>query len=139
MVMRGAAQVGSSTGQEFSYKYTIPCGPDAQEASFEYVNHAQAGEFKLTTLSWVSCTHSQFFNGSRAPRVVTFAGFGTWSKDPLQQMHVVAAQISTEPGEEYVGIQIDSGLTSNVNKRPERIDRALANPNQPARMRGKGN
>jgi hypothetical protein len=136
IVMRGAGQASSSTGQEFSYKYTIPCGPNEQKPSFEYINHAQGGEFKLTTLSWVSCTNSQFFKASRTPEVVTFTGFGIWSKDPLRQIHVVVAQISTKPGEGYVGIQIDSGLTSNVNKGPERTARVLAPKKQPARIRG---
>ena len=48
---------------------------------------------------------------------MTFSGFGTWSKDPTGRAHQVSAQIATGT-EEYVSIQIDGGLVSNVNTKP---------------------
>jgi hypothetical protein len=141
MALSGAAQSRSSTGQEFSYKYTIPCGPDAQKASFEYVNHAQGGEFQLTRLTWASCTKSRFFNAGPRSEIVTFAGFGMWSKDSGHQLHTVAGQISSDGAQRYVGIQIDGGMTSNVNTRLERIEgaypAALAHSNQPSKLKPK--
>lgn len=50
---------------------------------------------------------------------VSFTAFGSWSKD--QDLHVATVQISTAPDEPYVSIQIDGGLTSNVNTRPPEL------------------
>ena len=56
--------------------------------------------------------------------VLTFTGYGRWSKDPTARSHQVSAQIVTG-AEEYVSIQIDSGLVSNVNTRPADEEAAL--------------
>ena len=55
---------------------------------------------------------------SKEPDTVTFAGFGTWSKGPPDQLHVATVQVSTSREYPYVSIQIDSGLVSNVNTKP---------------------
>jgi hypothetical protein len=57
--------------------------------------------------------------------VYTFSGFGRWSKDGTGRAHQVAAQIAVG-AEEYVSVQIDSGLVSNVNTRP--VEEAAALP-----------
>jgi hypothetical protein len=113
--LAGTAKLQSSLGQEFSYNYSIPCAPNRSPPVFEYTNHADGGTFRLTDLAWVSCTHTSKSNPLSKPDTVTFTGFGIWSKDPDHQLHLVAAQISNAVEGAYVGIQIDSGATSNVN------------------------
>ena len=107
-------------GQKFSYSYSIPCAAGEGKAAFKYTNHTQGGTFHLTDLAWVSCTRSDNVAATSDPDIITFSGFGSWrSKDPGKQLHVVAAQFSNAVGRPYVGIQIDSGATSNVNTKPK--------------------
>ena len=123
-VSGGADKAVSSIGQEFAYRFAIPCGAGGGDAagapSFTYENKTQGGTFELKTLSWAACTHSR---GSRSatPDTVTFTGFGTWSGDAQGGLHQVAAQVSLAPGAPFVGIQVDGGTTSNVNTKPANI------------------
>jgi hypothetical protein len=69
-------------------------------------------------LVWVS-----FGNANRDARpgecdCVTFTGIGLWTKD-LGGPHMCTVQISTAPDGQYVSIQIDGGLVSNVNTKPK--------------------
>jgi hypothetical protein len=113
-VSLGRDRIRSSTGDEFSYRLDVR-DPGGQPLAFEYANHAQGGSFRLETVSW--------FTRARVPTphgesdVYTFAGFGRWSKDPTGRAHQVSAQIAAG-AEEYVSVQIDAGLVSNVNTRP---------------------
>jgi hypothetical protein len=52
---------------------------------------------------------------------VTFSGFGSWSADPAQGLHVAAVQVSTSERFPYVSILIDGGRTSNVNTKPVEV------------------
>ncbi|HEY4575207.1 MAG TPA: hypothetical protein VIJ26_14620, partial [Thermoanaerobaculia bacterium] len=114
-----ARDVLASNGDTFSYRYDIPADPARRPAAFEYENHHQLGAFRLSSLSWV-----HFANASSRARtgeydVVTFAGYGTWSKNGLDfPQQPVTVQISTAPGAPYVGIQVGGGGVSNVNTKP---------------------
>jgi hypothetical protein len=127
----GERDVLSSTGERFSYHYTIPQDASKRGAVFEYENHTQQGKFRLHSLAWVG------FGNARAPGreggrrrgrhdydTVSFTGFGVWSKDGVETLLQVAAQFSTAPGRKYIGIQVDSGNVSNVNTKPPNIDDA---------------
>ena len=120
-VKRGEAKrVRASTGEEFSYCYSIAADPAQEAPFFEYTNHSQQeGTFRLTSLAWVSFLNSL---GSRTQPgefdTLTFTGYGVWSLDGGRKPRVVAVQISTTPEWPYVSIQIDGGLVSNVNTKP---------------------
>ncbi|MEM9595261.1 MAG: hypothetical protein AAGD06_13395 [Acidobacteriota bacterium] len=118
-MLAGGQDLVSSIGRSFSYRYSLtPGGP----ASFEYTDLEQGATFVLTALSWVAFSRSRPQPGTgAAPDTVTLTGFGTWSGDAEGGLHVVAAQICSGP-EPYVGIQVDGGLTSNVNTKPEHIE-----------------
>lgn len=112
-------QVLSSTGDEFSYKYSIPADPARDGVFFEYVDHGQDGTFRLNTLSWVSFLHSlKSPAGAGKPDTVTFAGYGTWSRDGGRTPHAVTVQIAHPPGVPYVSIQLGGGEIWNVNTKP---------------------
>jgi hypothetical protein len=114
-----ANKVLASNGERFSYRYHIPADPARHRAVFEYTNHSQQGEFRLHSLTWVG------FAASPAARrnpgnydTVTFAGFGTWSKNGVDRVELATVQISTARDAPYVGIQIADGSISNVNTKP---------------------
>ncbi|HEV2845401.1 MAG TPA: hypothetical protein VG477_11190, partial [Thermoanaerobaculia bacterium] len=107
----------ASTGDEFSYKYSIPADPAKGEAFFEYTDHIQKGTFRLHTLSWVSFLHSMKSTTGKYD-TVTFAGYGTWSRDGGRTPHPVTVQIAHPPGPSYVSIQIGAAQISNVNTKP---------------------
>jgi hypothetical protein len=118
--VKGEGATTSSIGQQFSYRYEIAC--DGSRGAFHYENNADGGSFDLKSVSWAACTNAR---GSKsapgAYDTVTFTGFGTWSKDPGNALHQVAVQVSTAPQAPYVGIQVDGGVTSNVNTKPPNI------------------
>jgi hypothetical protein len=124
---QGSGQdVLSSTAERFSYSYKIPSDLTHHKASFEYENHTQQGKFRLHSLTWVGFSNSsEARRGSGDYDTVTFAGFGIWSKDGHETVQTVAAQFSTSAQRPYVGIQIDSGIVSNVNTKPPNIKDAL--------------
>jgi hypothetical protein len=111
----------STTGEAFSYHLEWR-NDDDRPLMFEYTNHAQQGTFRGDTVSWLG--HSRVASASGETDIYTFAGFGRWSKDPTERAHQVSAQIATG-AEEYVSIQIDSGLVSNVNTRPAEQEAVL--------------
>jgi hypothetical protein len=118
---RGSADsVIASNGNRFSYGYAIPSTPQQGKAVFEYTNHTQGGTFCMLVLAWASFTHSR---GRPDPAgeadTVTFTGYGTWSKDLGKRLHVATVQVSTSRDFPYVSIQIDGGMVSNVNTKPE--------------------
>jgi hypothetical protein len=113
---KAGREVRSSTGEQFSYRFELN-DDGAASARFEYVNHDQGGVFRLETVSWLGRSHGDTRSGAQTD-VVTFSGLGRWSKDPTGRSHQVAAQIATG-AEEYVSIQIDGGLVSNVNTKPK--------------------
>jgi hypothetical protein len=108
-------EVQASTGERFSYRLEVRTDTDAP-VEFEYSNHSQNAVFQLETTSWLGCSTPPGAHG-QVTTIVTFSGFGRWSKDPTRRAHQVAAQVAIG-GDEYVSIQIDSGLVSNVNTKP---------------------
>jgi len=121
--MKGAAsKVLSSANELFSYAYELS-GDPARPSRFEYTNHTLDSVFQLKSLSWVSFVNSR---GAGAPGegydTVTFAGFGTWSRDASGALHVVCGQISEASGAPYVSIQVGGGRVSNVNTKPPKLD-----------------
>jgi hypothetical protein len=124
----GERDVLSSTGERFSYHYSIPQDASKRGAAFEYENHSQQGAFRLHSLAWVGFGNAQGpgreggrRRGRRDYDTVSFTGFGVWSKDGVETLLQVAAQFSTAQGRKYVGIQVDSGNVSNVNTKPPNI------------------
>ncbi len=125
LVKRGRhSQVTASNCIDFSYSYEICNGP--VRSSFEYSNMVSGGKFVLKSLTWVEFFNSRF---STAPAgdcdTVFFSGFGTWSLDPDNGLHVATVHISTAPDRPYVSILIDGGKTSHVNTRPPDRDATL--------------
>ena len=123
-VLSGAAsKVLSSANELFSYKYEI-CGDSAKKSpSFEYTNHTADGTFRMKTLSWVSFVNSRAAAGGDGNYdTVSFAGFGSWSRDPSNALHLVCAQICEAQALPYVSIQIGGGRISNVNTKPPNLD-----------------
>lgn len=120
-VLEGEVERATSpaTGAVFSYRWSIPSDPKrAREARFEYANQTHGGRFELTALSWLDVACSSGAGGHAAADTVTFGGFGTWSEDP-GRLHQVSVQISTARDAPYVGIQVDGGITSNADVRPQ--------------------
>ena len=122
----GERDVLASAGDRFSYRYAIPAEPRRQAAVFEYHNHSQEGSFRLRSLAWV-----RFGNARTSPPrqgrydIVTFAGFGIWTKAGVDSPVPVAVQISTAGDAPYVGIQVGGGAISNVDTKPEEAAAAL--------------
>jgi hypothetical protein len=76
----GAEHVKASTGDEFSYKYSIP--GDGGPASFEYVNHTKNATFQMRALTWVGHINSRTAASAAGEfDTLSFAGVGTWSPD----------------------------------------------------------
>ncbi|HEX4963477.1 MAG TPA: hypothetical protein VF173_21795 [Thermoanaerobaculia bacterium] len=124
-VMQGEARrVRASTGDELSYRYSIPADLTRGGATFEYTDHSQDATFRLHTLSWVSFLHS-LKSTSGKPDTVTFSGYGTWSRDGGKTPHAVTVQIAHPPGPAYVSIQVGAALISNVNTKPANEQDAL--------------
>jgi hypothetical protein len=121
----GARDVLASTGERFSYSYKIAADPARHGASFEYENHTQQGRFRMHSLAWVGFGDSgAAAHKSGGDEVVTFTGFGVWSKDGSETVQQATVQVSTSPRRPYVGIQVDLGNVSNVNTKPPDIDDA---------------
>ncbi len=119
----GASKVLSSANELFSYKYEIGGNSGRTKPAFEYTNHTVDGTFRLKTLSWVSFVNSRAASGSDGSYdTVSFAGFGTWSRDPSNGLHLVCAQICEAKALPYVSIQIGGGRISNVNTKPPNLD-----------------
>ena len=119
--------ITSSAGEVFSYRYSIPGDSSKHAATFEYENHTQQGRFRMHSLAWVGFSNS---NGSKPKRAsgfdtVSFTGFGIWNKDGVETLFQASAQFCTSPQRPYAGIQIDSGIVSNVNTKPPNIKDAL--------------
>lgn len=130
-VLSDSGSVLASTGDQFSFNYSIPCDPKGRSFFFEYQNQSGPpetaelrGTFRMESLVAVSCTNSR--TSTLPPGqfdTVSFTGFGSWSDDDLP--HVVTAQFSQSEESPYISILIDGGFTSNVNTKPENIEDAL--------------
>ena len=115
----------SSFGERFTFSYSLPCDASTRQASFEYTNQATGktgGTFKMNNLAAVSCQNS--LTSTQRPGnydTVTFSGYGSWSKDDPDTLHLATVQISTAPDAPYISILIDGGTLSNVNTKPAEI------------------
>lgn len=117
----GARKAVASTGDEFSYSYAIPAGDG--KASFEYVNHTAGATFRMQGLTWVGFINSRTASSGEGDcDTLTFAGIGTWSKDPGDGSHIATVQVSTSARFPYVTIMVDGGRTSSVNTKPTNVD-----------------
>ena len=120
VVKSGEVHEISSYGDPITLRYAIPCDVANPSAAFVYVNEANAsrgGTFTLQTLASVDCSNLQ---GSSVPpgeaEMITFSGFGSWSKD--SELHFASVQIINSAGVRYWATQIDGGLLSNANNKP---------------------
>lgn len=124
------SDVTASTGERFSYRYSIPNDQTKHAAVFEYENHSQQGKFRMHSLAWVGLGNSKGSRGQSGSQnsneydTLSFTCFGVWSKDGVDTLLQASAQFSTSAARPYVGIQIDSGNVSNVNTKPPNIDDA---------------
>lgn len=117
VVKSGEINERSSFGDQVGLRYSIPCDVSNKVSSFEYTNSANAtrgGTFRMETLAAVTCTNAR---GSTAQPggadIVTFSGFGSWSKDSAK--HLATVQISTAADSRFWIVQIDGGLVSNAD------------------------
>ena len=118
-----ASNVVSSLGDTFSYNYSIPCNGTQGNATFTYTNNNASGKspgdgtFTMQSLGAVSCINS--LTSRAAPGdydTVSFAAFGTWSKD--SNPHIATVQISQSADFPYVHVLIDGGSVSQANTKP---------------------
>lgn len=117
VVKSGEINERSSFGDQVRLRYSIPCDVSNKVFSFDYTNSANAprgGTFRMETLASVTCTNAR---GSTArpgdADIVTFSGFGSWSKDSAK--HLATVQISTAANSKFWIVQIDGGLVSNAD------------------------
>ena len=105
----------ATTGDMFSYRYSISSDASKQAPFFEYTNHSQGGTFVMRCLTWVNFTNSSGQPSGLDYDTVTFSGFGKWSLGDENELHTASVQISTAPKTPYVSILIGGGQVSNVN------------------------
>lgn len=129
----------SSIGQPFKYRFRVDF--DKPEVFFEYtklhkkpknpdVEIIGGGTFKLHHLSWISASNSPSSVAAAGKAdTVSFCGFGSWKDSAAGSHenagHQVAVHISTSKVDPYVGIQVDAGITSNVNTKPKDIEESM--------------
>lgn len=121
----GYNQVTASNGSDFSYRFDISSagGP----SSFEFTDITKGGTFRLRGLTWVDFVNSRHSTaGAGDYDTIIFSGFGTWSEDPANGVHVVTVHVCTSPTRPYVGILVDGGATANLNTRPLVRDMTLS-------------
>lgn len=109
----------SSTGDTFTYNFSIPCNPAGQPASFVYTNAAdgpnspyttngssRGGTFTLKSLVSANCTNSHASTaGPGDYDIVNFTGFGSWSNDPPDSLYRFASvSASVDPNQPYAAI-----------------------------------
>jgi hypothetical protein len=122
-VKKGSREnVTASTGEVFSFKYDISNRP-GQPAMFEFTNHTQEARFVMNRLNWLSFTSTRE-SGLKPGNydIITFTGFGTWSKDDQPIPRLVSAQISTSKDTPYISVLIDGGFLANVNIKPDKLE-----------------
>ncbi|HUG70814.1 MAG TPA: hypothetical protein VMM76_23905 [Pirellulaceae bacterium] len=67
--------------------------------------------------SLVSVDFAGSMRGEGNYEIVTFAGFGHWSRDKANRPRLATEQILSDPGRPYVSIFIDGGRVSSVKGR----------------------
>ncbi len=106
----------SNSGDRFSYQFSIS-NHSKEKSTFEYTNHSQNGQFRMSSLAWLRFTNSKHGSSDRYD-TVTFSGFGQWSLDKKGRQHIASVQVSTASDRPFVSILVDGGNVSNVNTRP---------------------
>jgi len=120
----GSRQVTASNGSDFSYSYDV--SSDGGQSEFEFTDITKGGTFRLRSLTWVDFINSRTATAAGGDYdTIVFSGFGTWSEDPANGLHVATVHICTSPTRPYVGILVDGGATSNLNTRPPVRDATL--------------
>jgi hypothetical protein len=116
------SNVLSSYGERFSYNFSVPCDAAGKAATFEYDNQASGstgGRFVMDNLASVTCFNSMASTNPEGNYdSIAFTGFGSWSKDADDGLHLATVTISQAPNARYVSILIDGGTESNVNTKP---------------------
>jgi hypothetical protein len=110
-------QVTASNGSDFSLSYDISSG--AGPSSFEFTDITKGGTFRLQGLTWVDFINSR--ESTAAPGdydTIIFSGFGTWSEDSANGLHVATVHVCTSPTHPYISVLVDGGPTANLNTRP---------------------
>ncbi|OFV98806.1 MAG: hypothetical protein A3F68_13450 [Acidobacteria bacterium RIFCSPLOWO2_12_FULL_54_10] len=107
------SNVLSGFGERFTYIFSIPCNLPGQTGTFSYTNLALNGTFQMQNLAAVSCTRALESTALNDFDTINFTAFGTWSKD--SNPHLATVNIALTPGKEYVSIQLDGGLLSDVD------------------------
>jgi hypothetical protein len=114
-VKNGQINTVSMIGDPVSINYSIPCDPSSnQNFFFQYTNRSDSdrgGTFTMDALASSTCFNPA--GSAAAPGdgdVVTFSGFGSWSKDSDQ--HLATVSISAKPGENFYILQIDGFLST---------------------------
>ena len=124
VIKTGSFNVTTPTGDPVTFSYSIPCNPLGKNGTFEYTNNGaprRNGTFKMVNLGSVSCTNSR--ESTAAPGdydMLSFSGFGTWSRDPLEKdPHVASVYIHlNSPQGPYFSVLIDGGEQSNADLKP---------------------
>ncbi len=120
----GSGQMTASNGIDFSYSYDVGFGPG--ESTFEFTNITNGGTFRMTKLTWMDFLNSRASAAAAGDYdTFTFTGFGTWSEDPSDGVHIATVHISTSPSHPYVSVLIDGGVATNVETRPPNRDITL--------------
>ena len=121
----GSTQMTSLNGTDFAYQYELVPSPGV--STFEFTNITLGATFKMTRLTWVDFLNSATSAAAEGDYdTFTFTGFGTWSDDPSNGIHIATVHISTSPTHPFVSVLIDGGVASNVETRPP--DRQLTHP-----------
>lgn len=115
----GTGAFVSSTGDNFTYSFSMPCNPAGQPFSFTYTNQGngppapyggldtgRAGTFTMHSLVSVSCTNSHVSTAAPGDYdIVNFTGFGSWSNDPADSLYRFASvSASVDPNNPYAAI-----------------------------------
>ncbi len=124
----------SSTGDTFSYSFSISCNPSGQAAAFTYTNKAdgpnstystdgsmRGGTFTLATLASAHCTNSHASTAKAGDYdTVNFTGFGTWSADPTGSLYrFVSVSASVDPTNPYAAIIVYRYQPTSGSTQPE--------------------
>ncbi|HKW99059.1 MAG TPA: hypothetical protein VJN43_15065 [Bryobacteraceae bacterium] len=117
VIKSGQISEVSSFGDPVTIKYSIPCDTANKNFSFDYTNsstESRGGTFHLDVLAAVACSNAR--GSTAAPGnadIVTFSGFGSWSKD--SNRHLVTFQANTASTPKYFMVQVDGGTISNAD------------------------
>jgi len=121
----GCDQMTSLNGTDFAFHYDLVPSPGV--STFDFTNITLGATFRMTRLNWVDFLNSATSAAADGDYdTFTFTGFGTWSDDPANGIHIATVHISTSPTHPFVSVLIDGGVATNVETRP--TNRELTHP-----------